>query len=106
MPARSFVRISSRVGAFGAGRVVGDIGDGAIHRPDHTYEGGRKPLDTILRSPSTVPICDTTGRELVAVIPEGHPGRMYVHSCDGGVRGVAHAPALMRAWQATRGLLK
>ncbi|HEY0134442.1 MAG TPA: hypothetical protein VGB85_10190 [Nannocystis sp.] len=30
-----------------SGRVVGDIGDGAIHRPDYTCEGGQKPLGTI-----------------------------------------------------------
>ncbi len=30
-----------------AGRVVGDIGDGAIHRPDYTCEGGQPPLGSI-----------------------------------------------------------
>lgn len=30
-----------------AGRVVGDIGDGAIHRPDYTCEGGQPPLGNI-----------------------------------------------------------
>jgi len=30
-----------------SGRVVGDIGDGAIHRPDYTCEGGQPPLGTI-----------------------------------------------------------
>lgn len=29
------------------GRVVGDIGDGAIHRPDYTCEGGQPPLGSI-----------------------------------------------------------
>lgn len=29
------------------GRVVGDIGDGAIHRPDYTCEGGQPPLGNI-----------------------------------------------------------
>ncbi|MBA3545840.1 MAG: hypothetical protein H0T76_05090 [Nannocystis sp.] len=29
------------------GSVVGDIGDGAIHRPDYTCEGGQPPLGTI-----------------------------------------------------------
>ena len=29
------------------GRVVGDIGDGAIHRPDYTCEGGQPPIGTI-----------------------------------------------------------
>lgn len=29
------------------GAVVGDIGDGAIHRPDYLCEGGQKPLGTI-----------------------------------------------------------
>ena len=30
-----------------AGRVVGDIGDGAIHRPDYTCEGGQPPIGSI-----------------------------------------------------------
>ncbi len=30
-----------------SGRVVGDIGDGAIHRPDYTCEGGQKPIGSI-----------------------------------------------------------
>lgn len=30
-----------------SGRVVGDIGDGAIHRPDYTCEGGQPPLGNI-----------------------------------------------------------
>ncbi len=29
------------------GRVVGDIGDGAIHRPDYTCESGQPPIATI-----------------------------------------------------------
>jgi hypothetical protein len=29
------------------GRVVGDIGDGAIHRPDYVCEGGEKPIASI-----------------------------------------------------------
>lgn len=29
------------------GRVVGDIGDGAIHRPDYTCEGGQPPIASI-----------------------------------------------------------
>lgn len=29
------------------GRIVGDIGDGAIHRPDYTCEGGQPPLGSI-----------------------------------------------------------
>lgn len=29
------------------GRVVGDIGDGAIHRPDYTCESGKPPLGSI-----------------------------------------------------------
>lgn len=29
------------------GRVVGDIGDGAIHRPDYLCEGGQPPLGGI-----------------------------------------------------------
>lgn len=29
------------------GRVVGDIGDGAIHRPDYKCEGGQPPIGTI-----------------------------------------------------------
>lgn len=29
------------------GRVVGDIGDGATHRPDYTCEGGPRPLADI-----------------------------------------------------------
>lgn len=29
------------------GRVIGDIGDGAIHRPDYTCEGGQPPLGAI-----------------------------------------------------------
>lgn len=29
------------------GRVVGDIGDGAIHRPDYTCEGGQPPLGNV-----------------------------------------------------------
>lgn len=29
------------------GQVVGDIGDGAIHRPDYTCEGGQPPLGNI-----------------------------------------------------------
>lgn len=30
-----------------SGHVVGDIGDGAIHRPDYTCEGGQPPIGTI-----------------------------------------------------------
>ncbi|MCA9712897.1 MAG: hypothetical protein KDK70_44140 [Myxococcales bacterium] len=30
------------------GQVVGDIGDGAIHRPDYRCEGGDPPLGTIV----------------------------------------------------------
>lgn len=29
------------------GRVVGDIGDGAIHRPDYKCDGGQPPLGSI-----------------------------------------------------------
>jgi len=29
------------------GQVVGDIGDGAIHRPDYTCEGGQPPIGSI-----------------------------------------------------------
>ncbi len=29
------------------GRVVGDIGDGAIHRPDYTCEGGKPPTGSV-----------------------------------------------------------
>jgi len=29
------------------GRVVGDIGDGAIHRPDYTCEGGKPPTASV-----------------------------------------------------------
>lgn len=29
------------------GRIVGDIGDGAIHRPDYTCEGGQPPIASI-----------------------------------------------------------
>lgn len=33
------------------GVVVGDIGDGAIHRPDYTCESGSPPLGTIVAEP-------------------------------------------------------
>lgn len=29
------------------GRIVGDIGDGAIHRPDYTCESGQPPIGSI-----------------------------------------------------------
>jgi hypothetical protein len=29
------------------GRIVGDIGDGAIHRPDYTCENGQPPIGSI-----------------------------------------------------------
>lgn len=29
------------------GRVIGDIGDGAIHRPDYRCEGGQPPLASV-----------------------------------------------------------
>jgi hypothetical protein len=29
------------------GTIVGDIGDGAIHRPDYTCESGKPPIGTI-----------------------------------------------------------
>jgi hypothetical protein len=33
------------------GKVVGDIGDGAIHRPDYTCESGSPPIGTITPDP-------------------------------------------------------
>lgn len=33
------------------GQVVGDIGDGAIHRPDYRCESGAAPLGTIVAEP-------------------------------------------------------
>lgn len=32
------------------GQIVGDIGDGAIHRPDYTCPSGHKPLGSIAAS--------------------------------------------------------
>ena len=34
------------------GKVVGDIGDGAIHRPDYTCESGSPPIGTIVPDPA------------------------------------------------------
>ncbi|HEY6560163.1 MAG TPA: hypothetical protein VI072_22920 [Polyangiaceae bacterium] len=39
----------------GGGKVVGDIGDGAIHRPDYRCEGGAAPTGTI-RAPAGGPM--------------------------------------------------
>lgn len=39
----------------GGGKVVGDIGDGAIHRPDYRCEGGAAPIGAI-RAPAGGPM--------------------------------------------------
>jgi len=46
-PASERKSLSSAECELQGGRVVGDIGDGAIHRPDYTCESGKPPLGDV-----------------------------------------------------------